>query len=185
MTSVEGKIRTYDSATRWVFDLAAAGLLESHPGAGSTPYAVDTRNSVSMEFRAIAFEAIDVWIDDVRPDVVAAVASSGTLLVALWAGARNQPFINVLVKGARSRGFKRQIEPGTPIDGRRVAILDNHVRSGESLQKAHELLLRAGATVCATAAFTAHPEFAPADEFHVFLPHHMLLEAHGRLNRGG
>jgi hypothetical protein len=178
-------ISTFDSAPGWVSRLVDAGLLVDHPGEGSTPYAVDTRNSASLEFRNVVFEAIDKWVADVRPDFIGAVANSGTLLVAMWAGLREQPFINVLVKGARARGFKRRIEPSVSIVGMRIALLDNHVRTGESISLAGEIVNHAGGEVCAIAACTANPDFEPPFPLHVFFPHHLLLAAHNRLPHVG
>ena len=116
----------------WVARLAEAGLIRPSPRPDrARPYAIDTRDSVSPTFRAVALEAIDAWRAVTSAPRLAAVANSGTLLAALWAGATGEPFWNVLVKGPRARGFGRALEPDEQITGGRFALLDNHARSHE------------------------------------------------------
>jgi orotate phosphoribosyltransferase len=157
--------------------LAEAGLIRTSPRPDRTvPYAIDTRDSVSPVFRSVALEAIDAWRSATGVPRLAAVANSGTLLAALWAGATGQPFWNVLVKGARTRGFGREVEPDVGVAGRAFALLDNHARTGNSLRVAKSIIEANGGVVVSAAVFTAGDDVDYSGPLQVFLPHHQLME---------
>src|SRR5688572_6792339 len=107
---------------------------------------------------------------------LAAVASSGTLLAALWAGATGRPFWNTLVKGPRTRGLCREIEPDLGVAGRRFALLDNHARSGASIRAACSIIERHGGEVATVGVFTAGDGVELEQPLHVFLPHDLVME---------
>ena len=157
--------------------LADAGLIgRKAPGQGARPYLIDTRDSVSSAFRSIAADAIDAWRAETGELPLAAVASSGTLLAALWAGRTGQPFWNALVKGARTRGLRRDMEPDVGVAGQRFALLDNHARSGCSLRSAISIIERHGGEVAAIGVFTAGDDVDIDRPVHVFLPHRLVME---------
>lgn len=62
------------------------------------------------------------------------------------------------------------------LKGKRVAIVDDVISSGESLRALEELLLQAGATVCAKAAILAEDKAADRDDI-VFLQRLPLFDA--------
>lgn len=166
----------------WIERLSAAGLVRPTPRSDRpAPYAIDTRDSASPVFRAVAIEAIASWRAAAGSPDLAAVASSGTLLAALWAGATGQPFWNVLVKGARTRGFGRDLEPDDGIVGRRFALLDNHARSGASLRRARAIIDAHGGSVVSAAVFTAGDDVDHDGPLHVFLPHELVMRRLGPL----
>ncbi len=160
-----------------VSQLADSGLIRPKaPGMGSQPYAIDTRDAVSSVFRGVAIAAIDQWFCEVGNHRLAAVASSGSVLAALWAGRHNEPFWNVLVHGRRTRGLRRAIEPDDNLAGHTFVLLDNHRRTGESLSTAQHMLEDHGATVVAFGVFTASDDDGSDLPLHVFLPHGEIME---------
>lgn len=166
-----------DRSPELVARLAAAGLIAPKvPGTGARPYLIDTRDSTSPAFRSIAIDAVDAWRDETGDLHLAAVANSGTLLAALWAGASGQPFWNALVKGRRTRGMCRELEPDVDVAGRRFALLDNHARSGDSLRAACRIIERHGGEVATIGVFTAGDDVELDRPGHVFLPHQRILE---------
>lgn len=170
-------ILDFPDSVAWVSRLAEAGLVRPSPRPDrARSYAIDTRDSVSPVFRAVAIEAIDMWRAATGCSQLAAVANSGTLLAALWAGATDEPFWNALVKGARSRGFGRDLEPDAGVVAGRFALLDNHARSGESLSVAKGIIEAHGGSVVAAGVFTASDDVDYDGPLYVFLPHYRIAE---------
>lgn len=163
-------------ATERVSQLLAAGLIHPSPRADRPhPYAIDTRDSVSATFRRLAIDAIEQCMSSAGEVQLAAVANSGTLLCALWAGATHRPFWNVLVDSPRSRGFGRQVEPDEGVTGTRFLLLDNHARSGGTLRDATRILEAHGGVVQEAAVFTAGEHVDYDRPLSVALPHHTVM----------
>lgn len=158
--------------------LIAEGLVVDSPRADRVrAYAVDTRDSVSLHFRRIVIDAIDSCLRTEEGLLVAAVANSGTLLCAMWAGATGNSFWNALVDGPRSRGFGRDLEPASGVHGGRFVLVDNHARSGASLRAARGIIESHGGTVACAMVFTAGDQVNADMPVYVALPHGLILHA--------
>lgn len=167
-------------AVERVDGLIAAGLVVASPRAErARPYAVDTRDSVSLAFRRIVIDAIDTCLRIEAGLQVAAVANSGTLLCAMWAGATRSSFWNALVDGPRSRGFGRDLEPASGVRGGRFVLVDNHARSGASLRAASGIIDSHGGSVAFAMVLTAGDHVNTDIPLYVALPHDLVLQGIG------
>lgn len=156
--------------------LMSAGLVVASPRPDrNRTYAIDTRDSVSPAFREIVVGAVDLCRTGGLQ--VAAVASSGTLLCALWAGATGNPFWNVRLTGPRARGFGREVEPSAGVAGTTFVLVDNHVRTGASLRAAVSVLEAHGGVVARAMVLTAGDHVDIDLPLSVALPHRHVIEA--------
>lgn len=150
------------------------GLLRPHPR--GTGYMVDARGAGGNPalYGAVLARLHDE-LDELMFDVIAGVANSGTPLASALAVTRRIPFVNVLVKGARASGLRREIEPDTVV-GASVVLIDNWARSGASLLRAAEILADHRATVVGALLISAAPTL-PDLPFPVVLgwPMHVLV----------
>ena len=111
------------------------------------PYLLDTRGAVSnLPLRTLIVDQLSKNLG-IFPscEVVAGIAKSGTIWGAWLAWAKGFPFANVLIDGPRESGLKREVEG--EVSGRKVILVDNWVRTGESLQKAKAVCEQNGAVV--------------------------------------
>lgn len=161
--------------------LIAAGLVVDSPRADrARTYAVDTRDSVSIPFRRVVIDAVDNCVRMEDGLQVAAVANSGTMLCAMWAGATEGTFWNALVDGPRSRGFGRDLEPSHGVRGRRFVLVDNHARTGASLRAAAGIIESHGGSVAFAMVLTAGDHVDADLPLYVALPHDRILHGLGR-----
>jgi len=91
-------------------------------------------------------------------DSIAGIAKSGTVWGAWLAWDLNLPFMNVLLEGPRSSGLNREVEGDA--QGKRVILVDNWIRTGESIDKAIKTIHNAGAVVTAILVVTRRPEIS-------------------------
>ncbi|ORM27803.1 hypothetical protein BFL43_22180 [Williamsia sp. 1135] len=160
-----------------VAGLIAADLVVASPRPDrERTYAVDTRDSVSPVFRLTVIEAIDRIRDADGELRIAAVANSGSLLCALWAGATGRPFWNVLVDGRRTRGFGRNVEPAEGVRGRKFVLVDNHARTGTSLRTAMGIIQSHGGFIASAMVFTAGDRVDFDPPLYVALPHNLIVD---------
>lgn len=137
-----------------------AGLLVFAPpgtgfpgrGADSLPFLIDSRGAgTKLELRELVVKGLAAEAAACTPfDVIAGVAKAGTPWGAWLAWAKRLPFANVLLDGPRGSGLQREVEGD--VGGRRVALVDNWVRSGASIRQAAEVVKRAGGTPVAVLA---------------------------------
>ena len=129
-----------------------AGLLvfppigQTFPGRGSAPLAfvVDSRGAgTNLTLRRLIVTGLAAAAHDAPTfDVIAGVAKAGTSWAAWLAWEGQWPCANVLTEGPRASGLQRQIEGG--VAGARVLLVDNCIRSGESMRKAVAIVRHAG-----------------------------------------
>lgn len=119
---------------------------EFFPGRGgaSKHFVIDTRGAGTiLPLRRLIVDEMQAIFRALPPfDVLAGIAKSGTVWAAWVAWANDLPFANVLLDGPRSSGLQREVEGD--ISGRRVLLVDNWMRSGDSFVRAKEVVLRSG-----------------------------------------
>ena len=129
-----------------------AGLLvlplkgAAFPGRGAEPlpYLVDSRGAgTNLELRRAVVNALHRQVGACAAhDVIAGVSRGGTTWGAWLAWLDNKPYAGVLLDGPRTSGLQREVEGD--VQGKRVLLVDNWIRSGESIRKAVEVVRRAG-----------------------------------------
>jgi orotate phosphoribosyltransferase len=115
-------------------------------GSGNTgkAYVIDARGAGSCpELRRIIVEALLEHAAGLPTfDIFAGISKSGTVWAAWCAWAAGYPFANVLLDGPRASGLQREVEGD--VTAKRVLLVDNWVRSGDSIAKAADVVTRAG-----------------------------------------
>ena len=140
-------------------DAVKHGILRTREIDGVTTTVVDSRGSgTNRPLRRLIVQGMIMNVEALGGDLVAGVANSGTLWAGLVGYCAGLDFCNVRIDGPRRAGFRREIEPDG-VAGRRVVLVDNYVRSGESLQKAEEILIRHGAEVVGMAVISAPTDY--------------------------
>ena len=135
------------------------GILQSREVGGVITTVVDSRGSgTNRELRRLIVRGMIMNVEALGGDLVAGVANSGTLWAGLVAYQADLDHCNVLIDGPRRSGLRREIEPDE-VAGRRAVLVDNYVRSGESLRKAEEILSRHGAEVVGIAVISAPTDY--------------------------
>jgi orotate phosphoribosyltransferase len=144
---------------------------------------VDSRGAGSnLRLRNVVVAALAekfLPLDDVT--TVVGLAKSGMTWGAWLAQSTGLPYATVLLDGPRPGGLQREIEGD--VHGRRVALVDNWVSSGESLQQASSVVERHGGHVSAAIAVCGRVSSnLPFPVLLAFrLPHLLTAAAEGQL----
>lgn len=122
--------------------IAPAGtLFPGRAGGVGTPVIADVRGALSqVQLRCLIVDCLEKALQKACPDadVIAGVAKAGIAWAALLAWRAQKPCAVVNLDGPRASGLQRQVEGD--VDGRRVALVDNLVRSGASLDLASRVV---------------------------------------------
>lgn len=129
-----------------------AGLLVFPPNGGTFPgrgveplrFLVDSRGAgANLPLRAMIVEGLcAAAAKSPAFDVVGGVAKAGTIWAAWLAWMEAKPLATVILDGPRSSGLQRQVEGD--VAGKRVLLVDNWIRSGVSIDKAADIVAKAG-----------------------------------------
>ena len=137
----------------------AHGILSTRLVNEAVETIVDSRGiGMNRPLRKLIVSGLIMNVEALGGDLIAAVANSGTLWAGLVGDRANLDFCNVLIDGPRRSGHKREIEPDH-VGGRRVVLVDNFVRTGDSLHKAVEILSRHRAQVVGMIAISAPTDY--------------------------
>jgi orotate phosphoribosyltransferase len=140
-----------------------AGLLLFPPGGSAfpgrtgvpLPFLIDSRGAgtnlplrrtIVRGLRGLAATAADF-------DVIGGVSKAGTIWAAWLAWAEQRPYATVHLDGPRRSGLQRAVEGD--VRGKRILLVDNWVRSGESVRRAAEVAAEAGAVPVGAIAIVA------------------------------
>jgi orotate phosphoribosyltransferase len=150
-------------------DAVACGLLlfpppgQRFPGrkSKSKDYVINTRGAgTGLELRTLVVAELErCAAGGPAFDTIGGVAKAGTSWGAWLAWVMDKPFANVLLDGPRASGLQREVEGD--IAGRRVLVVDNWTRSGDSLRAAATVIERAGGVCVGALTIVRHPAADP------------------------
>lgn len=168
------------------------GILRIAPNGGEFPgrkggpgrrYLVDSRGAGSnVRLRNVIVAALAekfLPLDGIT--TIVGLAKSGMTWGAWLAQSTGLPYATVLLDGPRAGGLQREIEGD--VHGRRTALVDNWVSSGDSLQQAASVVERHGGQVTAAVAVSGRVDSnLPFPVLLAFqLPHLLTAAAEGQL----
>jgi orotate phosphoribosyltransferase len=122
------------------------------------PFIIDSRGAgTNLSLRAMIVDGLTSCLPDLPAfDVIAGMSKAGTTWAAWLAWSQNQPYATVHLDGPRNSGLQRSVEGD--VSGKRVLLIDNWFRRGASVEKAVEIMKRAGATPVAALAIVTDGE---------------------------
>ena len=106
-------------------------------------------------------------------EVIGGISKSGTTWGAWLAWKRRMPFANVLLDGPRASGLQREVEGD--IREKRLILIDNWVRKGETVRKAIQICQRNGGNVVGVIAIASIGELDIGVPFMVIWDLRVLL----------
>jgi orotate phosphoribosyltransferase len=144
-------------------------------------YVIDSRGAgTNLALRTFIVEQFSERLRDLpQIEVVVGVAKSGIAWGAWLAWDAALPFATVLPDGPREAGLQRAVEG--EVAGKRAVLIDNWVRSGDSLNKATRWIEAAGGAVAGTLAIARHPSSPPIPELRALWTLEELLDASQKL----
>ncbi len=149
---------------------------------GATKTVVDARGSgIKPELHELIVDGLEMNIAELGGNLLAGVANSGTQWAAVAGYTLRRGFCTVLVDGPRTSGIRREVEPDD-IAGRSAVLVDNWLRTGTSLDRAAEILMRHDANVVGIVVISAPTDYVSLTSPHlhrcpvnVMWPKDMLL----------
>lgn len=133
-------------------------LFPGRAGGVGTPVIADVRGALSqVQLRRLIVNGLVGALLNTFPDadIIAGIAKAGVPWAALLAWRTRKPAAVVNLDGPRASGLQRQVEG--EVDGRRVVLVDNLIRSGASLEAAANVVTAAGGQVVGALTVVGNP----------------------------
>lgn len=150
------------------------------------PFVIDSRGAgANLPLRTMIVDGLTSCLPGLPPfDVIAGLSKAGVVWAAWLSWLQNQPYATVHLDGPRNSGLQRSVEGD--VSGKRVLLIDNWLRTGASVEKAVEIVKRAGATPVGALAIVTDGE-AEVDGVALAAVWHIdqLLDAAGLADRSG
>ncbi|MFN3325582.1 MAG: hypothetical protein ACK5AZ_18965 [Bryobacteraceae bacterium] len=143
-----------------------SGLLVFPPAGGAfpgrrgdaLPFLIDSRGAgANLRLRRTIVRGLGA-LASAAPEfnVIGGISKAGTIWAAWLAWAESRPYATVHLDSPRTSGLQRSVEG--EVAGKRILLVDNWVRSGESVRSAVDVAIQAGAIPIGALAIVATGE---------------------------
>jgi len=141
------------------------------------PYIIDARGAgTNIKLRLLIVSLLSDLLQTYEPfDVIGGVSKSGVTWGSWLAWDKRAAYATVLPDGPRTSGLQRSVEGD--VRGKRVVLVDNWVRTGESLSQAIEQVSIAGGEVVGAVAIARHEASSVGFKLSTIWTDSELLEA--------